>query len=85
MIKSRIVVGADGSAGSTAAVRWAAVEAQRRDAELRVLAAYHRQHPEDRQARAVPDEATAAIMHEAVTLARSVAPGVSPLVESGDR
>lgn len=76
VIKSRIVVGVDGSAGSTAAVRWAAVEAQRREAELRVLTSYHRQHPEGRQARAVPDEETAAIMHDAVTLARSVAPGV---------
>jgi nucleotide-binding universal stress UspA family protein len=76
MIKSRIVVGVDGSAGSTAAVRWAAVEAQRREAELRVLTAYHRHHPEGRQQRAVPDEETAAIMHDAVALARSVAPGV---------
>jgi nucleotide-binding universal stress UspA family protein len=81
MIKSRVVVGVDGSAGSTAAVRWAAVEAQRREADLRVLAAYHRQHPgghlaEGGQARPVPDAATAAVMHEAVALARSVAPGV---------
>jgi nucleotide-binding universal stress UspA family protein len=76
MVKSRIVVGVDGSAGSTAAVRWAAVEAQRREAELRVLTAYHRHSPEGRQARAVPDAETAAIMHDAVTLARSVAPGV---------
>jgi nucleotide-binding universal stress UspA family protein len=42
MIQRRIVVGADGSAGSVAAVRWAAAEARLREAELRVLTAYHR-------------------------------------------
>src|SRR4051812_38081071 len=45
MVKMRIVVGVDGSAGSAAAVRWAATAARLRDAELRVLTAYHRDRP----------------------------------------
>jgi len=68
MIKMRIVVGADGSAGSTEAVRWAAGEARLRDAELRVLTAYHR----GRQS----EEDTAAVVHHAVAQARDVAPDV---------
>jgi nucleotide-binding universal stress UspA family protein len=68
MIKMRIVVGASGSAGSTAAVRWAAGEARLRGAELRVLTAYHR----GRQS----DEDTAAVVHHAVAQAREVAPDI---------
>jgi nucleotide-binding universal stress UspA family protein len=67
MNKTRIVVGADGSAGSVAAVRWAAAEARRRKAELRVLTAYHRQ-PEGGDA--------AAVVHDAIAHARSAAPDV---------
>ncbi|GID30590.1 universal stress protein [Paractinoplanes brasiliensis] len=42
MIKTRLVVGVDGSAEATAAVSWAAAEAVRRHAELRLLTAYYR-------------------------------------------
>jgi nucleotide-binding universal stress UspA family protein len=81
MIKARIVVGVDGSAGSAAAVRWAAAEAWLRQAELRVLTAYHRQHPGRRsttggQVRPEADEQTTVVLHAAVTQARSVAPDV---------
>jgi nucleotide-binding universal stress UspA family protein len=67
MNKTRIVVGTDGSAGSVAAVRWAAAEARRRNAELRVLTAYHRQ-PEG--------DGAAAVVREAIIHARSAAPDV---------
>jgi nucleotide-binding universal stress UspA family protein len=81
MIKMRIVVGVDGSVGSAAAVRWAAAEALLRKAELRVLTAYHRQHPGLHSTTGGPerlavDEATAAVVHAAVTQARSIAPEV---------
>jgi nucleotide-binding universal stress UspA family protein len=81
VVKTRIVVGVDGSAGSTVAVRWAAAEARLREAELRVLTAYHRQHPGLHSmagpVRAAAEEsAAAAVVHEAVALARSVAPDV---------
>ncbi|MFI7600224.1 universal stress protein [Actinoplanes sp. NPDC049681] len=81
MIKPRIVVGADGSAGATAAVRWAAAEAALREADLRVVTAFHRHHPvlhdtTDPQARQAPDDDTAAVLHAAVVVARSAAPGV---------
>jgi nucleotide-binding universal stress UspA family protein len=81
MIKTRIVVGVDGSAGSAVAVRWAAAEAQLRQVELRVLTAYHRQHPSlhftaGRHAGPGPDEEATAVVHAAVTEARSIAPDV---------
>ena len=81
MIKTRIVVGVDGSDGSVAAVRWAAAEARLRKAELRVLTAYHWQHPGQRITTAGPvrpgaGEKTAAVLHKAVLQARSVAPDV---------
>jgi nucleotide-binding universal stress UspA family protein len=80
-MKTRIVVGVDGSAGSTAAVRWAAAEAQRRDLELRVLTAYQRQHPglhftAGRQTQREAEQEANAVVHAAVTEARSVAPNV---------
>jgi nucleotide-binding universal stress UspA family protein len=81
MINTRIVVGVDGSAGSTAAVRWAAAEARLRKADLRVLTAYHRQRPGlyfsgSGQAGPAADPAATAIMHAAVLQARSIAPDV---------
>jgi nucleotide-binding universal stress UspA family protein len=69
MVKARIVVGTHGSPGSDAAVDWAAAEARLRDAELRVVVAYHRQ-----QTAGPPD--TPRVLHDAVTRARAVAPGV---------
>ncbi|MEU8820839.1 universal stress protein [Actinoplanes sp. NPDC048796] len=77
MIKTRVVVGVDGSAGSMAAVRWAATEARLRQAELRVLLARHRRESfalDTRQADADADQST---VHTAVMQARAVAPGVS--------
>ncbi|WP_433291043.1 universal stress protein [Actinoplanes sp. CA-030573] len=71
MLRTRIVVGADGSPSSIAAVRWAAAEAELRDAELRVLTAYQRQVPGQQG-----DAGAASIVHEAVRQARSVAPGI---------
>jgi nucleotide-binding universal stress UspA family protein len=80
MFKTRIVVGVDGSPGSTAAVRWAAAAARLRDAELRVLTAYHRQlgggYLTGRPGRPAADEGAAAVVHAAVTQARSIAPEV---------
>ena len=71
MLKVRIVVGADGSPGSTLAVRWAAAEARLREAELRVFTAYHRRDPGRQH-----DDSASAVVHEAVTQARSVAPEI---------
>jgi nucleotide-binding universal stress UspA family protein len=71
MLNVRIVVGADGSAGSVEAVRWAAAEALLRDADLRVLTAYHRREP----GRGGDDDA-ASVVHEAVAQARAIAPGI---------
>ena len=70
MEKTRIVVGADGSASSVAAVRWAAAEAERRGVELRILTAYPRT-PVSGQ-----DE-PAAVVHDAASHARDAAPGVA--------
>jgi nucleotide-binding universal stress UspA family protein len=68
MVKSRIVVGANGSPASIEAVRWAATETGLRDAELRIVVAYHRSPS------AAPD--AAAVVHDAVVQARAVAPGL---------
>jgi nucleotide-binding universal stress UspA family protein len=81
LIETRIVVGVDGSAGSAMAVRWAAAEAQLRNVELRVLTAYHRQGPglhvtAGRHPGPAADAETNAVIHAAVTQARSVAPDV---------
>lgn len=69
MIKTRIVVGASGSAGSIEAVRWAAAEARLREADLRVVVAYHRKLPGG-----PGDPQTAEIVHDAVAAARAAAP-----------
>src|SRR5690242_2692571 len=71
MLKVRIVVGADGSPGSALAVRWAAAEARLRAAELRVFTAYHRRSPGQQH-----DADAAAVVHEAVAQARTVAPEI---------
>jgi nucleotide-binding universal stress UspA family protein len=71
MLKVRIVVGADGSTGSALAVRWAASEARLREAELRVFTAYHRRDPRQQH-----DDGASAVVHEAVTQARTIAPGI---------
>ena len=75
MFKKRIVVGVDGSTGAAAAVRWAAAEARLRNAELRVLSAFHRLTVGG-QARPNVDAETSAVIHAAVTQARSIAPDV---------
>lgn len=79
MMKTRIVVGVDGSAGSAVAVRWAAAEARLREAELRVVTAYHREHTAlhftaGRQAQSAADQEAAAVVHAAVADARAAAP-----------
>ena len=77
MVKARIVVGTNGSSGSVAAVRWAAAEARLRDAELRVVVAYHRRAPSNTAFGPPSGPAeTAGTIHDAVTQARSVAPGI---------
>lgn len=63
MLKARIVVGAHGSPGSDAAVKWAAAEARLRDAELRVVVAHH-------------GPPATALIRDAVAQARAVAPGI---------
>lgn len=82
MMNARIVVGVDGSPGSTAAVRWAAAEARLRKAELRVLMAFHWRHPGGlfatggQAARPAADEQTTAVVRAAVAQARAVAPDI---------
>jgi nucleotide-binding universal stress UspA family protein len=68
MEKTRIVVGASGSAASVVAVRWAAAEARLRGADLRVVVTYHRGHAGSAE--------TAGVVHDAVMQARAVAPEV---------
>jgi len=75
MFKKRIVVGVDGSAGSVAALRWAAAEARLQEAELRVVTTYHRLTIGG-QARPAADEQTSAVLRAAVTQARSIAPDI---------
>ncbi|MEV4347783.1 universal stress protein [Actinoplanes sp. NPDC049596] len=73
MVRTKVVVGIDGSAGSSAAVRWAATEARMRQAELRVLIARHRTDSFAFDARAGD---TPAEIHTAVQQARAIAPGL---------
>ncbi|MBU2664940.1 universal stress protein [Actinoplanes bogorensis] len=77
MIKTRIVVGVDGSAQGAAAVGWAATEAVRRGAELRILTAYYRRRstPGSTPTHSAEEHA-GAIVQRAVAQARAAAPGV---------
>jgi nucleotide-binding universal stress UspA family protein len=79
MDTAKIVVGVDGSAPSLAALRWAALEAQRRRVELEVILAYHWRMPGVRLA-ASPELAQSvqdlaeSVADAAVAEARTVAP-----------
>lgn len=56
----RIVVGVDGSRGSGAALRWAAAEASRRDAALRIVSAWQGDDPGTTWQAGIPDPSAAA-------------------------
>src|SRR5690349_2922579 len=76
-----IVVGVDGSASSRAALRWAAAQAERSGAPLRVLLGYHWRMPGtfDTSAeleQAAKDQAQL-VVDEAVAEARAIAPDVT--------
>lgn len=60
MQAARIVVGVDGSRGSGAALRWAAAEASRRDAALRIVSAWQGDDPGMTRQAGIPDPPTAA-------------------------
>src|SRR5690242_6701263 len=85
MHRPRIVVGVSGSTTSAAAVRWAAVEARLRGADLHVVLAHHWRVPgrvfesRDELLRTTGERVTA-ILDTAVDQARSAAPDV--LVQS---
>lgn len=91
---SPIVVGTDGTAPSEAAVRWAAREAARRDAPLRIVYAYppppaEAQQPVREQAGAVLDAAllqarVAAPFHIAVEVAAVPGDPVQALLDQAD-
>ncbi|WP_250034799.1 universal stress protein [Paractinoplanes maris] len=77
MIKSRIVVGVDGSDHAAAAVGWAAAEASRRGAELRVLAAYYRERSlPGRGSTRTAEEHAAEHLRRAVAQAHAAAPDI---------
>jgi nucleotide-binding universal stress UspA family protein len=81
MDEARIVVGVDGSAAGTAAVRWAATEAWLREVELQVLVAYHWRRPGMRfpssgQLQRAADQRATAIVDAAVAEARSIATNI---------
>lgn len=81
MKRPRIVVGVSGSTTSTAAVRWAAVEAQLRGADLHVVLAHHWRIPGRRfksrgELQRTTSERVAAILDAAVGQARSAAADV---------
>ncbi|HWH01225.1 MAG TPA: universal stress protein, partial [Pilimelia sp.] len=77
-----IVVGFDGSAPARTALRWAAEEAQRRDARLRIVAAYLGHWTVEGlagggQLESYARELFQALVAEAVAQAREAAPGVA--------
>lgn len=69
----RIVVGVDGSAGSAAALRWAAAEACCRQAVLRIVSAWQEPHPGQRRPGHPADPAGAAAARVQKALARVLA------------
>lgn len=82
MNTTEIVVGTDGSAWSAAAVRWAAREANRRGAALRVVLAYEWNWPgarfgSDAELRKLADQRAEETMARAAAQVREVAPDVA--------
>jgi nucleotide-binding universal stress UspA family protein len=82
MERSRIVVGVDGSAAGTEAMRWAAAEARLRETELHILTAYHWRTPGMRfstsgSLQRAADQRTAAIVDAAVAEARTITSNVT--------
>jgi nucleotide-binding universal stress UspA family protein len=82
MNRARVVVGADGSAAGTAAVRWAATEARLRDTDLEVILAYRWQMPgrhftTSGALQRAADEQARSIIEASVAHARSAAPGLA--------
>jgi nucleotide-binding universal stress UspA family protein len=82
MNRARVVVGADGSAAGTAAVRWAATEARLRGTDLEVILAYHWQMPgrhftTSGALQRAADEQARSIIEASITQARSAAPGLA--------
>jgi len=81
MSSNEIVVGVDAAAPSRTALRWASLEAARRDAELVVLLAYHWRVPgastmmSPELERAAQDQAEL-VVAEAVAEARAIAPNI---------
>jgi nucleotide-binding universal stress UspA family protein len=81
MNRGEIVVGTDGSASGTAAIRWAAGAAERGGRPLQVVVACHWQVPgrwygAGGELAAVADERAGGIATDAVAVARSAAPHV---------
>lgn len=81
MTRPRLIVGVSGSTTSTAAVQWAAVEAQLRGADLHVVLAHHWRIPgrhfksRDELLRETGERVTV-ILDTALDLARSAAPDI---------
>jgi nucleotide-binding universal stress UspA family protein len=81
MTSTRLIVGVDGSASSQHALRWAAREAARRQAPLRVVNAYHyviagAYAPMGAEVAQDAENTAKLIVDEAVAEAKAVAPGV---------
>ncbi len=82
MDAKKVVVGIDTSTPSLAALRWAAGQARRHDAELQVLFAYHWRMPgahfvTSAELEKAADELATLIVDEAVAEARELAPGLA--------
>src|SRR5690349_13652768 len=82
MSSNEIVVGVDGAAPSRTALRWASLEAARREADLVVLLAYHWRVPgaptlmSPELEKAAQDQAEL-VVAEAVAEARGIAPNIA--------